>query len=102
MLAPYALGLAGLVLAPFAVTVAMAFTDYDLIHPPTWNGSENLTGLAADPIFRAALVNPLVFAVVAGPLRLLMALGLALLLFRRAALVGSARTAVVLPTPVPE
>jgi ABC-type sugar transport system permease subunit len=36
------------------------------------------------------------------PARLLLALGLALLLHRRAALVGSARTAAVLPMVVPE
>ena len=102
MLAPYLLGLVVLVLAPLAVTLALAFTDYDLIRPPVWTGGDNLTALAGDPIFRTALVNSLVFAVIAVPLRLLVALGLALLLHRRSAVVGTARTAAVLPTAVPE
>lgn len=102
MLVPYAIGVVGLVLAPFAVSVAMAFTDYDLLSPPQWIGLANFAGLAADPIFRAALVNSLVFAAVAVPLRVLLALGLALLLHRRAPAVGSARTAAILPTAVPE
>ncbi len=102
MLAPYLLGVAGLVLAPFAVTLALAFTDYDLIRPPVWTGADNLAELARDPVFRTALVNSLTFAAVAVPLRLLVALALALLLHRRSAVVGTARTAAVLPTAVPE
>jgi multiple sugar transport system permease protein len=102
MLAPYLLGLVALVLVPFAVTLAMAFTEYDLIRPPRWTGIENVLELARDPVFRTALMNSLVFAAVAVPLRLLVALGLALLLHRRAPVVGTARTSAALPTAVPE
>jgi multiple sugar transport system permease protein len=102
LLAPYLVGLFVLVLAPFAVTLALAFTDYDLIRPPEYTGTANFTELAGDPIFRTALVNSLVFAVVAVPLRLVIALGLALLLHRRARLAGPARAAAVLPSTVPE
>jgi multiple sugar transport system permease protein len=102
MLAPYALGLVVLVIAPFAVTLALAFTDYDLIRSPQWSGADNFGELAGDPIFRTALTNSLVFAVIAVPLRLLIALGLALLLHRRSAAAGPARAAAVLPTAVPE
>jgi multiple sugar transport system permease protein len=102
MLAPYALGLVALVFLPAAVTLALAFTDYDLIQSPQWTGTANFTELAGDDIFRTALVNSLVFAAVAVPLRLVLALGLALLLHRRAAGVGTARTAAALPTAVPE
>jgi multiple sugar transport system permease protein len=102
MLAPYAVGLLGLVLLPAAVTLALAFTEYDLIRPPTWVGSDNVTMLAGDPVFRIALRNSLVFAAIAVPLRLATALGLALLLHRRTPLVGAARTAAAMPTAVPE
>lgn len=102
MLAPYLIGLIVLVLVPFAITLALAFTEYDLLRAPSWAGWDNFAALAADPIFRIALTNSLVFAAVAVPLRLLVALGLALLLHRRAALVGTARTGAVLPTAVPE
>jgi multiple sugar transport system permease protein len=102
MLAPYALGLVGLVLLPACVTLVLAFADYDLVQPPQWTGAGNFTELAGDGIFRTALLNSLVFAAVAVPLRLLIALGLALLLHRRARGVGTARTVAALPTAVPE
>ncbi|WP_173084340.1 carbohydrate ABC transporter permease [Phytohabitans rumicis] len=102
MLAPYTVGLVLLVFLPAAVTLAFAFTDYDLVQPPQWTGTANLTELAGDDIFRTALVNSLVFAAVAVPLRLLVALGLALLLHRRAPGVGTARAVAALPTAVPE
>ncbi|MEU4422451.1 sugar ABC transporter permease [Actinoplanes sp. NPDC024001] len=102
MLAPYLVGLVVLVLGPFLITLALAFTDYDLIRPPVWAGTANFSELTGDPIFRTALVNSLVFAAAAVPLRLMIALGLALLLHRRALAAGPARTAAVLPAAVPE
>jgi multiple sugar transport system permease protein len=102
MLAPYLLGLTGLVLVPACVTLAMAFAEYDLIRAPQWIGFGNFTELIGDQAFRAALTNSLVFAAFSVPARLLIALGLALLLHRRAALVGTARTSAALPTAVPE
>lgn len=102
MLAPYLVGLVALVLVPFAVTLAMAFAEYDLIRPPEWAGLGNLTELAGDPVFRTALGNSLVFAAIAVPARLLLALGLALLLHRRAPMVGAARASAALPMAVPE
>ncbi len=102
MLAPFAVGLVGLVLLPAAVTLAMAFAEYDLIRPPRWIGRQNFVELARDPIFRTALVNSLVFAAIAVPVRLVIALALALLLHGRAHVVGAARTSAALPTAVPE
>jgi multiple sugar transport system permease protein len=102
MLAPYAVGLVALVLLPAAGTLMLAFAEYDLVRPPQWTGAGNFTELAGDGIFRTALLNSLVFAAVAVPLRLLVALGLALLLHRRARGVGTARTAAAMPTAVPE
>jgi multiple sugar transport system permease protein len=102
MLTPYAIGLVVLVLAPFAVTVGLAFADYDLVRPPRWIGFDNFGALLSDPIFQTALTNSLVFAAIAVPLRLAGALGLALLLHRRFTGVGLYRSAGVVPTIVPE
>ncbi|GAA3923714.1 carbohydrate ABC transporter permease [Actinoplanes auranticolor] len=102
MLMPYLIGLLVLVLLPAVITLALAFTEYDLLRPPRWAGLANFSELIDDPIFRVALTNSLVFALVAVPLRVLFALGLALLLHRRALGVGSARSAAMLPTAVPE
>ena len=102
MLAPFVVGLVVLILAPAAVSVALSLTDYDLIGSADFVGLANFTELANDDIFGTALVNTLVFAVIATPLRIVAALALALLLHRRVVGVGAARTAVMLPTAVPE
>jgi multiple sugar transport system permease protein len=102
MLAPFGIGLVVLVAAPAAATLVLSFAEYDLIRPATWTGWGNYVELVDDAIFRTALVNTLVFAAVATPLRLLLALGLALLLHRRARAVGTSRAVVMLPTAVPE
>lgn len=102
MLTPFVVGLVALVLVPAAVSVALSLTDYDLIGSVDFVGLANFAELADDDIFGTALMNTLVFAVIATPLRIFAALALALLLHRRAVGVGAARTAVVLPTAVPE
>jgi multiple sugar transport system permease protein len=102
MALPYVAGLAALVGGPAIATFALAFTDYDLIRNPSFVGLDNARELVDDPVFRIALVNSLVFAAIAVPLRLGAALGLALLLHRRSRVAGVARAAVILPTIVPE
>jgi multiple sugar transport system permease protein len=101
-LVPYLVGLVLLVGVPTVVVLVLALTEFDLVRSPQWVGLGNFTELAADPIFRTALLNSLVFAVVATPLRLLLALALALLLHRRGPATGAARTATMLPTAMPE
>jgi multiple sugar transport system permease protein len=100
--APYALGVAGLVVVPALVTFGLALTEYDLIRPARFVGLDNFRELAGDGVFRIALQNSLVFAAVAVPLRLLAALGLALLLHRRFRGTAAGRSAAVLPTIVPD
>jgi multiple sugar transport system permease protein len=102
MLAPYLFGLALLVVAPAAVTFGLALTEYDLLRAPRFVGLENFGELFGDDIFRTALINSLVFALLAVPLRLAGALGLALLLHRRFMGVGAYRSATVLPTVIPD
>lgn len=102
MALPYVVGLVALVGGPALATFVLAFTDYDLIRRPSFVGLDNAIELVRDPVFRIALVNSLVFAAVAVPLRLGAAVGLALLLHRRSRAAGPARAAVILPTIVPE
>lgn len=124
-LAPYLLGTLLLVVVPALMTAAIAFTDYQGIKPPAWVGLDNFRRLST-PLVRLGLYNTLIFAGAAVPLRLLAALGLALLLggprpgtyaapkgasSRRSTNrlrrfgerpVGLARAAVFLPTILPE
>ena len=102
MLAPYVLGLALLVALPALVTFGLALTEYDLLRPPRFIGLDNFRELFRDDIFAIAVRNSLLFAAIAVPLRLGAALGLALLLHRRARGAGTARASVALPTVIPE
>jgi multiple sugar transport system permease protein len=102
MLAPYLFGLGVLVALPALVTFGLALTEYDLIRTPEFVAFENFRELFGDGIFRKALVNSLVFAAIAVPLRLGGALALALLLHRRMTGIGVYRSAAVLPTVIPD
>jgi multiple sugar transport system permease protein len=102
MLAPYVFGVTALVALPALVTFALAFTEYDLLRSPSFVGLDNFRNLADDEIFGIALKNSLVFAAIAVPLRLVAALGLALLLHRRYTGVGTYRSGAVLPTVIPD
>ncbi len=107
-LVPYLLGTLVLVVVPALITLAISFTNYQGIRAPIWSGLDNLRHLATTPLVRTGLYNTLIFAGAAVPLRLLGALGLALLLgpaaFRGGArrAMGLARAAVYMPTIMPE
>jgi len=101
-LTPYLLGTLVLVVLPALATVAVSFTDYQAIEPPTWVGLDNFRRLAETPLVRLALNNTLIFAGLAVPLRLLGALVLALLLGGRRRGTGLYRAAVYLPVIIPE
>ena len=102
MLAPYLVGLALLIAIPGMITVSLALFDYDLIRPAVFAGLDNFRELARDAIFWISLRNSLHYIAFAVPLRLLGALGLALLLHRRFRAAGTYRTAAYLPTVVPD
>ena len=102
LLAPYLVGLAVLILVPGIVTFAMSLFHWDLITPPEFAGLGNFRELAGDSLFRISVRNSLTFAAWAVPLRLLGALGLALLLHRRFRGVGAYRTAAWIPTVIPD
>lgn len=102
LLAPLAIGTLLLVVIPALGTLALAFLHYDALTPPRWAGLENLARLASDPLFRIALSNSVTVALLAVPLRVALALGLALLLHAPRPGAPAARAAVYLPTAVPD
>jgi multiple sugar transport system permease protein len=102
MLAPYGVGLGALVFLPAGVSVWLAFHEYDLLTPARWVGLGNFRELWGDDVFWTAARNSLTFVAAAVPLRLAGALALGLLLSRPFRGAGAARTAVYLPTAVPD
>ena len=102
MAAPFLFGILLLVVGPAVWTFAMAFTDANLIQPPSFVGLANFHELLDDPLFRLALRNSLTYAAVAVPLRVLLAAAVGVLLARAGTGVRPARTAVVLPAAMPD
>jgi multiple sugar transport system permease protein len=101
LLAPFLLGVVVLVILPVALSIGLAFTAYDGLSAPEWRGLANFRELAADSLFHIALRNSLLFVALTVPLRVLIALGLALLLNRSRRGVDLYRVAVYVPTIVP-
>lgn len=102
LLGPYAVGTVVLVVLPAVLTFGMAFTHYDALSTPIFAGLANFRELRTDPHLPASVEASLHFVALAVPLRLLGALALALLLARRRAGTAFFRTAVYLPTLIPD
>lgn len=80
-LSPWILGVVLLTLAPMAVSLYLSFTDYNLFDAPKWVGLRNYTDMfTEDPRYWRSVGTTLLFVVVAVPLKLALALGVALLL----------------------
>lgn len=102
MLAPFGVGLIVLEALPALLGLPLAFTRYNALEPPVFAGLDNFREMGEDPIFRKAVVNTVVYAGLAVPLRLIGALALALLLFRGLRGGGAYRAIAYLPTVVPD
>jgi multiple sugar transport system permease protein len=77
-LAPALIGLAILSAGPILATLAISFTDWDLLTPPTWVGLDNFAELLETPRFWRALQNTLFYTLLSVPLGMAIALLLAM------------------------
>lgn len=99
---PYIFGLFVLVALPAIAALALAFTEFTGIQAPRWNGFDNISRLLSDDAFLRSLGNSLIYVLLSVPIRIAIAVGFALLLFRRAPGIGAARAAVYVPSVVPD
>jgi multiple sugar transport system permease protein len=100
-ISPWLVGFLALVLGPIVASLALSFTTWDMANPPVWVGLGNyLTLFTADRFFGTALRVTLVWVAVGVPLRLAVALAVAVLLNQRVAAIGLLRTIYYLPTVV--
>lgn len=91
-----------LVLGPLLVTVGMALTHYDALGAARFAGADNLVQLWNDGLFWKSVWNSTIVAAWSVPMRLAIALALALLLMPRIVGASTARTVIYLPTVVPD
>lgn len=100
---PFLAGSALLVAVPLLIAGWLAFTSYYGFTAPEPTGLANLRRIVDDDLFWRSVGTSGLIAAVAVPLRLLLAVGAALLLARTAGALGSTgRIAAYLPSVVPE
>ena len=97
-LAPTLIGLALGTFGSIFATVAISFTDWDLLTPARWAGVDNYAGLPGDRLFMKSLVNTLAFSALYVPLTVVLSLLVAMGLNRRLPGIGLFRVAFFLPT----
>ena len=102
MAAPFLLGVAILVALPALLTFAMSLFRWDLVRDPSFLGLDNFRELLHDLNFRAAMRNSLTYLAIAVPVRLVLAVGLALLLQPRFPGGAAVRGTVFLPAVIPD
>lgn len=82
-LLPWSIGAAVLTVGPMLISLYLSFTDYDLFDPPHWIGVRNYVDMfTADDHYWHAVTTTLEYVVISVPVKLGVALGVALLLNR--------------------
>jgi multiple sugar transport system permease protein len=79
-LTPWLLGILVFTGLPMLASLALSFTDYDLLSPPYWIGVENYTAMLEDPRYLHSLQVTLTYVVVSVPLSVALALVIAVAL----------------------
>ncbi|MCK6403828.1 MAG: sugar ABC transporter permease [Sphaerotilus natans subsp. sulfidivorans] len=96
---PFVLGVLMFKLFPFVMSFALSFTEYDVMNPPVWIGTENYEQmLTRDPLFSKSLGVTLFFVAMAVPLRVGFALFIAHVLNFKLRGINFFRSAFYLPS----
>jgi multiple sugar transport system permease protein len=98
---PWMVSLATFVAIPLILTFVMAQLTYNLLGEPDYVGMANYRQMWNDPAFWTSAQNSLTFALLSVPIKLVLALVLALLLNRASRLAGFYRTVLYLPFLMP-
>jgi multiple sugar transport system permease protein len=78
--APFILGFLAFFAFPMGYSLWMSFQKWDLLSPPKFIGFENFTKLLQDPVANLSLGNSAYYTIIAVPLQLIVAFGLAMAL----------------------
>lgn len=100
-ISPFILGILFFELIPMLSSLVLSFTDWDILTAPKFVGLQNyITAFASDPNFPIIMKVTFKYALISVPLRLFVALMLAVLLNEATKGVGFFRTAFYLPAIV--
>jgi len=95
---PWILGMALMVIGPMVLSFYFSLTNYNLLSAPRWVGFENYINLFNDTVFLNSLKLTFIYIVASIPLKLICALGVALLLNKGISGLGFYRTLYYLPS----
>jgi multiple sugar transport system permease protein len=98
---PWIIGFVLFTIGPIIASLGLSFTDYDIMLPPALVGIGNYREIFADPLFYTSLYNTIYIVVLAVPLGMISAFGLALLLNQKVHMLAAYRTAYFIPSIVP-
>ena len=78
MMAPYFIIFTVFTVVPVLLSILVSFTDFNMLEFPEWVGWKNYARLLVqDDVFKIAVKNTLVFAVITGPISYFACFGLA-------------------------
>ncbi|MEV4736963.1 MULTISPECIES: carbohydrate ABC transporter permease [unclassified Microbacterium] len=97
-LSPWLIGFFALTAGPMVASLALSFTDYNLFNDPEFIGLDNYTRMLTDPNFLQAVKVTGIYVLVGTPLKLVAALGVAMLLNAPRRGQGFYRSAFYLPS----
>lgn len=98
-ISPFIVGFVCFISIPMLLSLGFSFTRYDILSPPEFIGLDNyVTMLTKDPLFWKTFGVSMFYVFFSVPLRLLMALAVALLLVRPGKLSAFYRTVFYLPS----
>ena len=97
-LSPWILGMVGLTLGPMLASLYLSFTDYNLFNSPSWIGLENYRNMLEDERFMQSVGVTLRYVLLSTPLKLGIALAVAMWLTRPRRGLGLYRTAFYAPS----
>ena len=100
-IAPWLVGFFAFTLLPLIASLYYAFTDYDLLTAPSFVGLDNFRRMFfGDPVYWQSVKVTFFYVVVGVPLRLVIALAVAIMLNKRYKLIGLYRAVFYLPSLV--
>ena len=100
-IAPWLIGFVIFTAGPMLWSLAISFTKYNGIRPPTFAGVDNYTRLLDDPKIPLALFNTAFYTALHVPLQIIISLALALMLTRVGRAAGFFRTVFYMPSVTP-
>jgi multiple sugar transport system permease protein len=100
-ISPWIVGVLAFVVYPIVYSFLVSLTRYSGMSAPEWLGLRNYTAAAVDPLVHTAVHNTVFYALLAVPLGLVVALGIAIAMNQNLREVAWYRTALFIPSLVP-